>query len=194
MRRHSFFAAWAWHELRRWVAALRSAVAGADDSGGVPRWLPVALLVAVPVIRAFPRDFLTWPAGRSVNAWRKSAVPRRQRPRWLAAVAVAGLTWRSERRQVVAPPGFRLFILDLFDQMHDGRNRPSPDGAGADGRHGRARADRHRSLRSRLVMLPTPPATCSALRPGSSVDSPASSRRRAWRDPAWHRPSARRRR
>ena len=51
-------------------AALRSAVAGADDSRRRPAWLPVALLIVVPVIRAIPRDLMDLARLDGENAWR----------------------------------------------------------------------------------------------------------------------------
>jgi iron(III) transport system permease protein len=88
---------------------------------GLLRFLPVALLIVSPVIRALPRDLrdLAMLDGRS--AWWNVGRPATARATMLAAIAVAGLTLGEvSASKLVAPPGYQLFIFHLFDQMHYG--------------------------------------------------------------------------
>jgi iron(III) transport system permease protein len=88
---------------------------------GLLRFLPVALLIVSPVIRALPRDLLDLAKLDGRSAWRNVGRPATARATALAAVAVAGLTLGEvSASKLVAPPGYKLFILDLFDQMHYG--------------------------------------------------------------------------
>lgn len=85
------------------------------------RFLPLALLILAPVIRAIPRDLEDLARRDGVSLWRYVGEPATRRAVQFASMAVAGLALGEvSASKLVAPPGWRMFILDLFDQMHYG--------------------------------------------------------------------------
>ncbi len=85
------------------------------------RLLPVALLIVSPVLRAIPRDLLDLARLDGVSVWRIVGRPQMTRATTIAAVAVAGLAMSEvSAGKLVAPLGYRMFVLELFEQMHYG--------------------------------------------------------------------------
>jgi len=88
---------------------------------GILRWLPIGLLVVAPVMRTLSRDLLEKASIDGVSAWKYVGRPGLARATHFAVIAVAGLALGEvSASKLVAPPGWRMFILDLFDQMHYG--------------------------------------------------------------------------
>jgi iron(III) transport system permease protein len=118
-----------WSGLRPSVLPIRSLVY--DQPSPVPvvwaavaRLFPLAVAVTWPAVRAVPKDLLDLAAvdGLGVASFfRRVLTPVAGRAVPVAAVAVAALALGEvSAGKVVAPPGYRAFVLDLFAQMHYG--------------------------------------------------------------------------
>jgi iron(III) transport system permease protein len=116
-------------ELRLSVLPIRSLVY--DQPSPVPvvwaavtRLFPLAVAITWPAVRAVPKELLDLAAvdGLGVPAFfRRVLTPVAGRAVPIAAVAVAALALGEvSAGKVVAPPGYRAFVLDLFAQMHYG--------------------------------------------------------------------------
>jgi iron(III) transport system permease protein len=90
----------------------------------VLRLFPLAVAVVWPAVRAVPNELLDLAAtdGLSVAGYFRRVVAPVAGPAFgVAAVAVAALALGEvSAGKVVAPPGYRAFVLDLFAQMHYG--------------------------------------------------------------------------
>jgi ABC-type Fe3+ transport system permease subunit len=90
----------------------------------VVRLFPVAVAVIWPAVRSVPSDLLDLAAvdGLGVAAYfRRVLTPVGGKAVPVAAVAVAALALGEvSAGKVVAPPGYRGFVLELFTQMHYG--------------------------------------------------------------------------
>ena len=87
----------------------------------VVRLFPLACAVLWPAVRAVPKELTEAAALDGGNEWRWVVAPLT----WRAfAAATAGVTALAlgevSAGKVVAPPGYRSFILELFQQMHYG--------------------------------------------------------------------------
>ncbi len=90
----------------------------------VVRLFPLAVAIIWPAVRAVPKDLLDLAAvdGLGISAFfRRVLVPIAGPAFPTAAIAVAALALGEvSAGKVVAPPGYRAFVLELFAQMHYG--------------------------------------------------------------------------
>lgn len=91
----------------------------------VVRLFPLACAVLWPAVRAIPRELTEAAAVDGGDEWRWVVAPLTWRAFAAAAVGVTALALGEvSASKVVAPPGYRSFILELFQQMHYGTEPP----------------------------------------------------------------------
>lgn len=85
------------------------------------RFLPVALAIAYPAVRAIPHELHDLAAMDGVDTWRFVGRPLLRHATRMAAIAVAALSLGEVgASKLVVPPQWNVFVLELFNQMHYG--------------------------------------------------------------------------
>lgn len=85
------------------------------------RYWPIALAIVAPVVRSVPRSLVETALLDHGRIWPAVGWPHCRAAASLAVVSVTALSLGEvSARKLVTPPQSRLYILDLFNQMHYG--------------------------------------------------------------------------